>query len=179
MTLSLPCNKFGWDSLRRLPGRKTLGLAIALCLVQGAIAPVVLFRPATAQTAASRQPLRLEADIQEANAVTGVITARGNVRIDYPARRIQATAVQAQYFSREQRIVLSGDVYVLQDGNSLRGEVITYLVEEGRFIAVPDRGSRVESIYLVPDPNPSMTNANGNTQSRPAPGPVNPSLPSF
>lgn len=99
----------------------------------------------------ARQPLRLESDIQEANSITGVITARGNVRINYPARQIQATAVQAQYFSRERRIVLRGDVYVLQEGNSLRGEVITYLIDEGRFVAQPDRGEQVESIYLVPD----------------------------
>lgn len=128
------------------------GLAIALTL------PIAAFRAATAQTAApppAGQPLRLEADITEANAVTGVITARGNVRITYPARQIQATAVQAQYFSRERRIVLSGNVYVLQEGNSLRGEVVTYLVDEGRFLAVPDRGQQVEAIYIVPDPNPT------------------------
>lgn len=128
------------------------GLAIALTL------PAATFHAATAQTAApppAGQPLRLEADTTEANAVTGVITARGNVRITYPARQIQATAVQAQYFSRERSIVLSGNVYVLQEGNSLRGEVVTYLVDEGRFLAVPDRGQQVEAIYIVPDPNPT------------------------
>lgn len=111
---------------------------------------------AIAQTAPAsdpeaRQPLRLESDIQEANSITGVITARGNVRIFYPARQIQATAVQAQYFSRERRIVLTGDVYVLQAGNSMRGEAITYLLDEGRFVAFPDQGEQVETIYLVPD----------------------------
>jgi lipopolysaccharide export system protein LptA len=126
------------------------GLAIALTL------PTAAFHAATAQTPPpAGQPLRLEADVTEANAVTGVITARGNVRITYPARQIQATAVQAQYFSRERRIVLSGNVYVLQEGNSLRGEVVTYLVDEGRFLALPDRGQQVEAIYIVPDPNPT------------------------
>jgi lipopolysaccharide export system protein LptA len=91
--------------------------------------------------------------VQEANAVTGVITARGNVQINYPARQIQATAAQAQYYSRERRIVLSGDVYVLQEGNSLRGETITYLIDEGRFVALPEPQEQVEAIYLVPDPN--------------------------
>lgn len=110
---------------------------------------------AIAQTAAvpPSQALTLRSDVQEANAVTGVITARGNVQINYPARRIQATSIQAQYYSRERRIVLMGNVYVLQEGNSLRGEQITYLIDEGRFVALPDTGNQVESIYMVPDPN--------------------------
>ncbi|MGG6294402.1 LptA/OstA family protein [Leptolyngbya sp. AN02str] len=132
--------------------RRAIAGTVAITLLT-MLMPTPLQRQATAQTASPQQPLRLEADIQEANSVTGVITARGNVRIDYPARQIQATAVQAQYFSRERRIVLSGDVYILQEGNSLRGEVVTYLIDEGRFIAMPDRGERVESIYLVADPN--------------------------
>ncbi|MEO1210129.1 MAG: LptA/OstA family protein [Cyanobacteria bacterium J06638_20] len=133
----------------------TLGMAIALLtVIGGSTLSSLLPRDANAQTATpaeANQPLRLESDIQEANSITGVITARGNVRINYPARQIQATAVQAQYFSRERRIVLRGDVYVLQEGNSLRGEVITYLIDEGRFVAQPDRGEQVEAIYLVPD----------------------------
>jgi lipopolysaccharide export system protein LptA len=114
---------------------------------------------ANAQVTDSSQALTLRSDVQEANSVTGVITARGNVQINYPARQIQATSVQAQYYSREQRIVLTGDVYVLQNGNSLRGEVITYLIDEGRFVALPDTGQQVESIYLVEDSNASPTTA--------------------
>lgn len=94
--------------------------------------------------------LTVRSDIQEADAKTGIVTARGNVQINYPSRQIQATATQAQYFSRERRIVLSGDVYVLQQGNSLRGETVTYLMDEGRFIALPEPQGQVESIYLVP-----------------------------
>ncbi|WP_416676303.1 LptA/OstA family protein [Egbenema bharatensis] len=112
---------------------------------------------ANAQVTDSSQALTLRSDVQEANSVTGVITARGNVQINYPARQIQATSVQAQYYSRERRIVLTGDVFVLQNGNSLRGEVITYLIDEGRFVALPDTGQQVESIYLVDDPNASPT----------------------
>jgi len=115
---------------------------------------------ATAQTTLNR-PMTLRADVQEANSKTGVITARGNVQINYPARQIQATAAQAQYFSRERRIVLSGDVYVLQQGNSMRGETITYLMDEGRFVALPQPAKQVESIYLVPE----------ETQPSPAPSP--------
>ena len=102
-----------------------------------------------AQANANKQALTVRSDIQEANSETGVITARGNVYIDYPSRNIQATASQAQYFSKERRLVLSGDVYVLQDGNSMRAETMTYLIDEGRFIATPETQQQVESIYIV------------------------------
>ncbi|MGL5083590.1 MAG: LptA/OstA family protein [Microcoleaceae cyanobacterium] len=109
--------------------------------------------PSYAQNAV-KQPetaMTVRSDIQEADANTGIVTARGNVQINYPARNIQATSAQAQYFSRERRIILSGDVFILQEGNSIRGETVTYLIDEGRFIALPGGGQQVESIYLVPD----------------------------
>ncbi|MBD2103829.1 LptA/OstA family protein [Leptolyngbya sp. FACHB-261] len=113
--------------------------------------------PRPAQRAAapsSGRAVSILADVQEANAVTGVVTARGNVRMNYPARQIQATSDQAQYFSRERRIVLTGDVYINQAGNSLRGERVVYLIDQGRFEALPQTNQQVESIYLVPDAAP-------------------------
>lgn len=142
-----------------------VGLPLLLLGVVTASAPT---HPSTAiaqtpqPTPTGSQPLTLRSDIQEANSKTGVITARGNVQIFYPARQIQATSAQAQYFSRERRIVLSGDVYVLQQGNSLRGETITYLIDEGRFVALPQAPKQVEAIYLLqentsPTPTPAAT----------------------
>lgn len=138
-----------WRALRI----STISLVPALAL--GAITASPLLQQAWAQAAgaAPGRALTLRSDVQEANAKTGVVTARGNVQINYPARQIQATSAQAQYFSKERRIVLSGDVFVLQEGNSLRGETVTYLIDEGRFIAHPQPRSQVESIYIVSDPN--------------------------
>lgn len=110
---------------------------------------------ASPQPAAPSQPLTLRANSTVANAKTGVVVARGNVQINYPSRQIQATAAQAVFFSRERRIVLSGNVYVLQQGNSLRGETITYLVDEGRFEALPDSNKQVEAIYLIKEVPPA------------------------
>lgn len=149
----------------------TIGTGLSLL---GAIALPISLTPATAQTAAANQPLTLRSDIQEANAVTGVITARGNVQINYPARQIQATSVQAQYYSRERRIVLSGNVYVLQAGNSLRGERVTYLIDEGRFVATPVGGQQVESIYIVEDPNVPLTPAGTSPAGTTTPSDFNP-----
>jgi len=132
--------------------KQRLGLALLLpATLVGAIAFPSHIQDAQAQTGDGRA-LTVRSDVQEANSQTGVVTARGNVQMDYPARQIQATAAQAQYFSRERRIVLSGNVYVLQQGNSLRGETITYLIDEGRFVALPRAQQQVESIYLVADP---------------------------
>jgi lipopolysaccharide export system protein LptA len=119
------------------------GVVLAACL---AIAPNV---SVTAQ--AQRRALTLRANLQQANAKTGIVTASGNVQLSYPARQIQATADVAQYYSRERRIILSGNVYVLQAGNSLRANTITYLIDEGRFVATPANQQQVEAILLVPD----------------------------
>ena len=132
--------------------RRRLGLAVLLpatCI--GAIAIPTHLQNAQAQTGDGRA-ITIRSDVQEADRNTEVITARGNVQIDYPARQIQATAAQAQFFNRERRIVLSGNVYVLQNGNSMRGETITYLIDEGRFIALPKSNRQGESTYIVSDP---------------------------
>jgi lipopolysaccharide export system protein LptA len=72
----------------------------------------------------------------------------------YPARQIQATSAQAQYFSKERRIDFSGNVYILQQGNnSIRAEKVIYLIDEGKFIALPQPNRQVESIYMVEDSN--------------------------
>lgn len=121
---------------------------------------ILLSQPPKHTQAQGNNPnaITVRADIQEANSETGIVTARGNVQIFYPAKQIQATSTQAQYFSKERRLVLSGNVYVLQEGNSMRAETITYLIDEGRFVASPPANRQVESTYIVPpeaSPSPS------------------------
>lgn len=125
-----------------------LGLIVATLLNT-----VMLTAPQISE-AQSTKPgsITLKSDVQESNAKTGIITARGNVRIDYPARQIQATATQAQYYSRERRLILTGNVYVIQEGNSMRAEEMTYLIDEGRFIAKPQSDRQVESTYIITAP---------------------------
>ncbi|AFY58487.1 hypothetical protein Riv7116_6131 [Rivularia sp. PCC 7116] len=134
-----------------------LMLPVALC---GAVVFPTQLQTAIAQTADNR-PLSIRADVQEYNSNTQVVTARGNVQLSYPARQIKATAAQAQFFNRERRIILSGGVYILQGGtNSIRGETVTYLIDEGRFVATPKSGRQVESVYVVDDaPNASPNRA--------------------
>jgi lipopolysaccharide export system protein LptA len=125
------------------------GLAAMLI---SAITLTIAPQPLQAQAPTQGGSITIRSDVQESNSETGIITARGNVQINYPARQIQATAAQAQYFSRERRLVLTGNVYVLQQGNSMRAETMTYLVDEGRFIATPQSDRQVESNYIVTEP---------------------------
>lgn len=136
--------------------KRSLGLGLMLPIaLMGAIATPIHLQNAQAQQTADKRPLTVRSDVQEADRQTGIVTARGNVQMEYPARQIQATATQAQYFSRERRIELTGNVYVLQEGNSMRGEKITYLIDEGRFIVTPKAQQQVESIYFIPETEPA------------------------
>ncbi len=143
-------------------------LALPLMLALPIALPIATQAPIA--QAAPAQTLQLRANTTEANAITGVVVARGNVLITYPARSIEATAAQAIYFSKENKIVLSGNVVVLQDGggNSLRGDTITYLVKEGRFTATPQEGRQVEATYTIQD-SPAPTPAPAAIPTNPAP----------
>ena len=102
--------------------------------------------------------ITIESDSQTADNVTGVVTAIGNVRIVYPSRGMVATSRQAQYFSREGRLVLSGDVDVVQeDGSTLRAERVTYNLEDERAVAVPSNGGQVRSTMILRPDQPAQT----------------------
>ena len=125
----------------------------------GSAAPMEL--PVTPAPAAQVAPgpvrirtglVTIESDQQRADQLTGVITATGNVRIVYPDERVVATSRQAQYFSREGRVVLSGDVDIVQEGgNLIRAEHVIYLVESERVIAIPPQGQQVFSQVRMPE----------------------------
>ncbi|WP_186585880.1 LptA/OstA family protein [Synechococcus sp. MEDNS5] len=102
--------------------------------------------------------ITIESDSQSADNVTGVVTASGNVRIVYPARGMVATSRQAQYFSREGRLVLSGDVDVIQDdGSTLQAERVTYNLDDERALAVPNQGGQVRSTMILRPDQPAQT----------------------
>ncbi|AFY36382.1 LptA/OstA family protein [Calothrix sp. PCC 7507] len=151
-----------------LPKSQILRCAIALALPVALLSAIALppqVQTATAQTAASNRPLTIRADVQEYDAKSQIVTARGNVQMLYPARQLQATAAQAQYFTKDRRIDFSGNVYILQQGgNSIRAEKVTYLIDEGRFVALPQSNRQVESIYMVQEAE------SGGQSAKPAPG---------
>jgi len=88
----------------------------------------------------------IESDSQQADNRTGIVTATGNVRITYPDRRMVATSRQAQYFSKEGRLVLTGDVDVIdEDGQRIRAERMVYRLDDERLVADPPAGKQVYS----------------------------------
>lgn len=121
-----------------------------------------MFKPAIAAPAIVTPTsglVTIESDLQKADNSTGVVTATGNVRIVYPDQRVVATARQAQYFTREGRVVLSGDVDVIQEtGHSIRAEKLVYLVESERIVAEAAAGEQVITHYRLnaPVPNPGL-----------------------
>jgi lipopolysaccharide export system protein LptA len=110
------------------------------------------------------QGLVIQADTQEANSKSEVVTARGNVRLNYPSRKVRASANLAEYYIKQKRILLTGNVVINQDGNTLEGESITYLVEEGKFIANPKAKQQVRSNYILPDQGGKGLIIQSNTQ---------------
>ena len=97
----------------------------------------------------------IESDVQQADNQTGIVTATGNVRITYPAKGMVATSKQAQYFSKEGRLVLSGDVDVIDaDGQRIRAERLVYQLDQERLLAQPAQGKQVMSKLKLNPPTP-------------------------
>jgi lipopolysaccharide export system protein LptA len=120
-------------------------LAVGIIWVMG-------WQPTWAQTQPSGRALTITADLQEANANTGIIVASGNVLITYPAEEVVARSQKATYFTKEQRIVLEGGVNITQKQNQLQADKVTYMVQDGTIQAIPVAGQQVETIYLLPEP---------------------------
>jgi len=134
--------------------RRILSVAVVLSLLAVAIP-----HPGAAQSSAPPRPVStkpaagadaglvtIESDTQQADNRTGVVTAIGNVRIEYPDRHMVATSRQAQYFSKEGRLVLTGDVDVIDaDGQRIRAERLVYRLDSERLLAEPPAGKQVYS----------------------------------
>ena len=112
---------------------------------------VALFASVSLAQGKSGNAVTINADTQEANAKTGIVIATGNVRIQYPARQVTATAGQAVYDTRKRTITMTGGVVIVQKGeNTIRSEKVTYLIKESIFKAEPQPGKQVTSVYVVP-----------------------------
>ena len=111
------------------------------------LASLLLFSVATnAQQSTQPGLITIESDQQTADNSIGVVTAQGNVRLIHVDRGIVATGRQAQYFMKEERIVLSGDVDIVQkNGDLLQADRIVYFLAEERALATPSKDEQVFS----------------------------------
>ena len=90
--------------------------------------------------------ITIESDQQTADNSICVVTAQGNVRLVHVDRGIVATGRQAQYFMKEERIVLSGDVDIVQkNGDLLQADKIVYSLADERALATPSEDQQVFS----------------------------------
>jgi lipopolysaccharide export system protein LptA len=102
----------------------------------------------------------IESDIQQADNQTGIVTATGNVRITYPEKGMVATSKQAQYFSKEGRLVLTGDVDVIDSGGQrIQAERLVYQLDQERLLAQPANGKQVMSKLKLNPPRPQGATA--------------------
>jgi len=69
------------------------------------------------------------------------IIAHGNVRVVQSDRR--ATSKKATFHQNENKVVLDGDVVIREGDNVLRGERVTYYIDEERSVVEGAKGSRV------------------------------------
>jgi lipopolysaccharide export system protein LptA len=90
--------------------------------------------------------ITIESDQQTADNSIGIVTAQGNVRLIHIDRGIVATGRQAQYFIKEERIVLNGDVDIVQkNGDLLQADRIVYSLVDERALATPSENEQVFS----------------------------------
>jgi lipopolysaccharide export system protein LptA len=106
------------------------------------LSPVIV----SAQQSIETGLITIESDQQTADNSIGVVTAQGNVRLVHVDRGIVATGRQAQYFMKEERIVLSGDVDIVQkNGDLLQADRIVYSLVDERALATPSENEQVFS----------------------------------
>ena len=121
----------------RLKNIYSLSLLASLSL-----SPVIV----SAQQSVETGLITIESDQQTADNSIGVVTAQGNVRLVHVDRGIVATGRQAQYFMKEERIVLSGDVDIVQkNGDLLQADRIVYSLVDERALATPSENEQVFS----------------------------------
>ena len=121
----------------RLKNIYSLSLLASLSL-----SPIIV----SAQQSIETGLITIESDKQIADNSIGVVTAQGNVRIVHVDRGIVATGRQAQYFMKEERIVLSGDVDIVQkNGDLLQADRIVYSLVDERALATPSENQQVFS----------------------------------
>lgn len=121
----------------RLKNIYSLSLLASLSL-----SPIIV----SAQQSIETGLITIESDQQTADNSIGVVTAQGNVRLVHVDRGIVATGRQAQYFMKEERIVLSGDVDIVQkNGDLLQADRIVYSLVDERALATPSENEQVFS----------------------------------
>ncbi len=109
----------------------------------------LLAQPSPSPASNRGGPLTITSDMQEGNARSGIFIARGNVRMVYPSRQVDAVADLAEYDTRRRIITLRGNVFVQQENNTLKADVVVYTIDTGKIEALPVPQKQVQSVYVI------------------------------
>ena len=137
MVFQLVASSVNASAPLRLRSIRSLSLLASLLLFSAAV---------SAQQSTQSGLITIESDQQTADNSIGVVSAQGNVRLVHADRGIVATSRQAQYFMKEERIVLSGDVDIVQkNGDLLQADRVVYSLVDERALATPSDDEQVFS----------------------------------
>lgn len=77
---------------------------------------------------------------QTTQPVADVYIWQGNVKFDFKAAKINATADKAEVFPKERKVVLTGNVKILQNGKIQQADTVTYVFKyEDKFNLTADK----------------------------------------
>jgi lipopolysaccharide export system protein LptA len=72
--------------------------------------------------------------------IADVYIWEGNVKFDFKAAKINATADKAEVFPKERKVILTGNVKILQNGKIQEADTVTYLFKyEDKFNLTADK----------------------------------------
>lgn len=77
---------------------------------------------------------------QTTQPVADVYIWQGNVKFDFKAAKINATADKAEVFPKERKVVLTGNVKILKNGKIQQADTVTYVFKyEDKFNLTADK----------------------------------------
>tara|TARA_Y100001968_G_C19436514_1_gene760013 strand:- start:1180 stop:1599 length:420 start_codon:yes stop_codon:yes gene_type:complete len=119
---------------------------IAFSFPEDSIAEAVTYNELTNQV----KNIIIESDRQVSDNSNDVFSAIGKVKINYPLRGIIATSDEAKYLRTERKIILIGDVEVIQQGfNSISAEEVIFFLDDNRILANSNSDDQVLTKFIL------------------------------
>jgi lipopolysaccharide export system protein LptA len=97
-------------------------------------------------TTVAADPFYIRSDIQEFDHKNQVVSASGNVHVDYKGSKASSTLanVRMRDNGRAERVIFSGGAHIHKEASEINGEKITIMVDSGNLIAERNVHTRVD-----------------------------------
>lgn len=91
-------------------------------------------------------PFFIRSDMQEFDHKNRVVSASGNVQVDYKGSRVSSALanVRMKENGRAERVIFAGGAHIQKDDGDIQGEKITIMVDSGNLIAEKNVHTRVD-----------------------------------